>query len=64
MQIFLVERCTSKGAQLEAIRWYTLLEGHVDFRDPIRNGYEEQETGLTPQILKVPLPYDFPYIPM
>ena len=52
-----------KRAQLDAIRWYTLLEDHVDFCDPILYRYEEQGTWLTPQILR-DTAINFPYIPM
>lgn len=50
-----------KRAYLQANRWYTLLEDHVEFHDPTLYGYVEQETGLTPQIITEPLPDDFPY---
>lgn len=50
-----------KRAYLQANRWYTLLDDHVNFHDPLLYGYEEQETGLTPQIITKPLPDDFPY---
>lgn len=50
-----------KRAYLQANRWYTILEDHVGFLDPVLYGYEEHDLGLIPQIITQPLPDDFPF---